>query len=49
MTHTEYYEQVGHGSDCKLEATVNQAKKIVLFKIQDGKIRLFAFKGVADF
>lgn len=38
MTHTEYYEQVGHGSDCKLEATVNQAKKIVLFKIQDGKI-----------
>lgn len=38
MTYTEYYEKVGHSSDCKLEATVNRAKKIVLFRIQDGEI-----------
>lgn len=38
MVYTEYYETVGHSSDCKLEATVNKAKKIVLFRIEDGKI-----------
>ncbi|MBM9488329.1 hypothetical protein JBE38_20560 [Pseudomonas sp. ICBG1301] len=38
MVYTEYYQTVGHSSDCKLEATVNKAKKIVLFRIEDGRI-----------
>ncbi|WP_244887699.1 hypothetical protein [Pseudomonas libanensis] len=38
MVYTEHYERVGHSSDCKLEATVNKAKKIVLFRIEDGRI-----------
>ncbi|MBK5542152.1 hypothetical protein JFV28_28045 [Pseudomonas sp. TH05] len=38
LTYTEYYENVGHSSDCTLEATVNKARKIVLFKIQNGEI-----------
>lgn len=38
LTYTEYYEKVGHSSDCTLEATVNKARKIVLFKIQNGEI-----------
>ncbi|TFY93871.1 hypothetical protein DYL61_11365 [Pseudomonas nabeulensis] len=38
MVYTEYYQQVGHSSDCKLEATVDKAKKIVLFRIEDGRI-----------
>ncbi|WWL44440.1 hypothetical protein V5O39_27990 [Pseudomonas parakoreensis] len=37
MVYTEYYQTVGHSSDCKLEATVNKAKKIVLFRIEDGR------------
>lgn len=38
MVYTEYYQQVGHSSDCKLEATVDKTKKIVLFRIEDGRI-----------
>lgn len=38
MVYTEHYETVGHSSTCKLEATVNKAKKIVLFRIEDGRI-----------
>lgn len=38
LTHTEYYENVAHSSECKIEATVNKAKKIVLFKIQNGEV-----------
>lgn len=38
MVYTEKYETVSHSSDCKLEATVNKAKKIVLFRIEDGRI-----------
>lgn len=38
LVYTEHYEQVGHSSDCKLEATVNKAKKIILFKIQNGEL-----------
>ncbi|MBK5477879.1 hypothetical protein JFU04_17470 [Pseudomonas sp. TH21] len=38
MVYTEHYQTVGHSSSCKLEATVNKAKKIVLFRIEDGRI-----------
>jgi len=31
MVYMEYYKSVAHSSDCKIEATVDKAKKIVLF------------------
>lgn len=38
MVYTEYYETVGHSSDCTIEATVNPFGKIVDFKIDNGRI-----------
>jgi hypothetical protein len=38
MVYTEYYKTVEHSSDCKIEATVDKTKKIVLFRIEDGRI-----------
>lgn len=38
MVYTEHYKSVISSSDCKLEATVDKAKKIVLFRIEDGQI-----------
>ncbi|MGF0239329.1 hypothetical protein ACQR3P_14770 [Rhodococcus sp. IEGM1300] len=38
MVYTEYYQTVAHSSDCKIEATVDKTKKIVLFRIEDGRI-----------
>lgn len=37
MVYTEHYNTVAHSSDCKIEATVDKAKKIVLFRIEDGR------------
>lgn len=38
MVYTEHYQQVGHSSDCKLQAKINQQKKIAQFLIEDGRI-----------
>lgn len=38
MVYTEHYQQVGHSSNCKLQAKVNQQKKIAQFLIEDGRI-----------
>lgn len=38
MVYTEYYQTVGHSSDCTIEATVNKARKIVDFKIDNGRM-----------
>ncbi|MCL9803421.1 hypothetical protein QZR14_08130 [Pseudomonas sp. rhizo66] len=38
MVYTEYYQQVGHSSDCKLQAKINQQKKIAQFLIEDGRL-----------
>jgi len=38
MVYTEHYQQVGHSSDCKLQAKIDQQKKIAQFLIEDGRI-----------
>lgn len=38
MVYTEYYQTVGHSSDCTIEAVVNKAGSIVDFKIDNGRI-----------
>jgi hypothetical protein len=38
MVYTEHYQQVGNSSTCKLQAKINQQKKIAQFLIEDGRI-----------
>lgn len=37
MVYTEYYETVGHSSDCTIQAIVDKTGKIVDFKIDNGR------------